>query len=368
MRRLFSVSTDHLKQWFPKRNVIIISERKVKHVHIGGRTQAVTLALLIGGVCWASYSTGSFMAARSALKEQRQTLRSVASARVATNFSSMFPTSVVATPTTSAGANTTATSLNDPMYSLSALDHNKLFARIAFLEHQVIELKTANDAIIQRVSDKTLGRIGSLESIIRQTGLHVEDMKRELEEKQSKNDEQSTERKSEGGPYIPDGVTNISPQEYTMYTNLDRLAALRELMNNLPLGMPIAEAESESPFGHRIDPFTGHLAFHSGLDLAGPIGSKIYSTAEGTITYAGINGGYGNSIDIDHGFGIITRFGHLSQILVKEGQVVHKGDIIGIQGSTGRSTGPHLHYEVRYHDQPMNPVNFLDAGHYVSQD
>jgi murein DD-endopeptidase MepM/ murein hydrolase activator NlpD len=366
MRRFFSVSASYFRHWFPKRNIIIVSERKVKHLHIGGKTQFTLIAMMISGVCWASYSTGSFFAAQSTLQQQGQTLRSVASARIATNFSNIFPTSVVEKSSSRNVTSTTIASLNDPMYSLSALDHNKLFARIAFLEHQVIELKNANDAMIQRVNDKTLGHISDIESIIRQTGLHVEDLKREYNEKQSK-DTATDNSKSEGGPYIPANTTISSRQEYVMYDNLDKLTALRNIIVELPIGMPIAGAEPQSPFGHRIDPFTGHLAFHSGLDLAGPIGSKIYSTAEGKVVFAGINGGYGNSIDIDHGYGIITRYGHLSQILVDEGQTVHKGDIIGVQGSTGRSTGPHLHYEVRYHDQPMNPSHFLDAGHYVSQ-
>jgi len=372
MRIFSSVRTlaGHFKQWFPKRNIIIISERKVKHVPIGGKTQFLTLALVIFGICWAAYSTGSYMAARTVMKEQRQTLRSVANARVETNFNTMFPTSELTTVNADAPGNPTVASLSDPMYTLSALDHNKLFARIAFLERKVMELKSSNEAIIQRVSDKTSGRISEIESIIKQTGLHVEDLKRELNDgKQAKGagDKANDNTKSEGGPFIPVGTSAISPREYAMYDNLDELAVLRQIIVNLPLGQPIAEAEPRSPFGHRIDPFNGHLAFHPGLDLAGPTGSKIYSTADGTVVFSGLNGGYGNSIDIDHGFGIVTRYGHLSEVLVKEGQVVHKGDVIGVQGSTGRSTGPHLHYEVRYHDQPMNPANFLDAGHYVSQ-
>ncbi len=368
MRMISSVAAlaEYFKRWFPKRNIIIISERKVKHLPVGGKTQFVTLALLIFGVCWASYSTGSFMAARSVLKEQRQTLRSVASARVDTNFNTMFPTSELTNVNANAPGNPTVTSLSDPMYTLSSLDHNKMFARIAFLEHKVMELKTNTDAIIRRVSDKTSGRISDLESVIRQTGLKVEDLKHELNGgKQATEGKPAANAKSEGGPYIP---AAMSSQEYAMYGNLDKLAVLRQIVGNLPLGKPIADAEPQSPFGHRIDPFTGHLAFHSGLDLAGPTGSKIYSTAEGTVAFAGISGAYGNAVDIDHGFGITTRYGHLSEIRVKEGQTVHKGDVIGIQGSTGRSTGPHLHYEVRYHDHPMNPANFLDAGHYVSEE
>ena len=94
----------------------------------------------------------------------------------------------------------------------------------------------------------------------------------------------------------------------------------------------------------------------------------MYSTADGKVVSAGRNGAYGNAIDIEHGFGVSTRYAHLSEILVHEGQMVKKGDPIGVEGSTGRSTGLHLHYEVRYHDQAMNPKNFLEAKHEVSEE
>ena len=171
-----------------------------------------------------------------------------------------------------------------------------------------------------------------------------------------------------GRARISPTAVDISREEYALYDNLDKLAVLRQIVGILPLSEPIENAERQSPFGHRIDPFNGHLAFHSGLDLSGPPGTKIHSTGDGKVVFAGIGGAYGNVVDIDHGFGVTTRYGHLSEIFVKEGQTVNSGDIIGVQGSTGRCTGPHLHYEVRYHEQPMNPANFLDAGHYVSEE
>jgi murein DD-endopeptidase MepM/ murein hydrolase activator NlpD len=122
-----------------------------------------------------------------------------------------------------------------------------------------------------------------------------------------------------------------------------------------------------SQFGRRIDPFTGRLAFHSGLDMAGPTGSKIYATADGKVEFTGRQGAYGIMVDIAHGFGLSTRYAHLSQILVEDGQAVKKGQVIAIQGSTGRSTGAHLHYEVRYKDQPLDPRKFLNAGRYVQK-
>jgi murein DD-endopeptidase MepM/ murein hydrolase activator NlpD len=162
-------------------------------------------------------------------------------------------------------------------------------------------------------------------------------------------------------------MIHFSPSEQHIFSQLDDLQELSQIVSNLPLDKPIA-GDDQSPFGHRIDPFTGHLAFHSGLDIAGPYGGKVHSTADGVVVAAGWNGSYGNAVDIDHGFGIVTRYGHLSAILVHVGDHVHHGSVIGEEGSTGRSTGPHVHYEVRYNDQPMNPKNFIGAGNEISQE
>jgi murein DD-endopeptidase MepM/ murein hydrolase activator NlpD len=255
-------------------------------------------------------------------------------------------------------------SLSAPLVTPSALANNKLFARIASLEHKVIELTNTNDAIVQRIRDKTAQRIDEIESIIKQTGLNSRDLKKQHAEKAVSSE------KSQGGPYIPDESMVLWPQAEEMFDSLDKLATLRQIMRNLPLGKPIPNSEAQSSFGHRIDPFNGHLAFHAGIDLTGPggIGTKIYAPADGLVASAGPNGAYGNAVDIDHGYGIVTRYGHMSSIVAQEGKPIRKGDLIGYEGSTGRSTGPHLHYEVRYHDHPMNPIKFIEAGNYVPQE
>ena len=112
-------------------------------------------------------------------------------------------------------------------------------------------------------------------------------------------------------------------------------------------------------FGERIDPFNGEGAFHSGVDISCRYGEPVLAPADGTVTYADFYNGYGRMISIDHGAGITTRYGHLSGFAVTDGQSVHKGQVIGYVGMSGRSTGSHLHYEVRIHDTPVNPHNFL---------
>ena len=112
-------------------------------------------------------------------------------------------------------------------------------------------------------------------------------------------------------------------------------------------------------FGERIDPFNGEGAFHSGVDISCHYGQAVLAPADGIVTYADFYNGYGRMLQIDHGNGISTRYGHLSGFAVADGQTVHEGQVIGYVGLTGRSTGPHLHYEVRIHDTPVNPHKFL---------
>jgi murein DD-endopeptidase MepM/ murein hydrolase activator NlpD len=114
-----------------------------------------------------------------------------------------------------------------------------------------------------------------------------------------------------------------------------------------------------SDFGQRLDPYTAERVMHQGLDIAAPHGKEVYAPAEGTVVFAGLEGGYGNVIVIDHGYGIKTRYGHLSRLMVKAGDKIKRGSLIAAVGNTGRSTGPHLHYEVRVNGIPQNPRKFL---------
>ncbi len=117
-----------------------------------------------------------------------------------------------------------------------------------------------------------------------------------------------------------------------------------------------------SPFGMRTDPFNGRAAMHTGIDLRGERGEPVHATADGTVSIAGRDGGYGKMVEINHGNGLSTRYGHLSEIDVRVGQKVRIGQTIGKIGSTGRSTGPHLHYETRINGEAVNPQKFLRAG------
>jgi murein DD-endopeptidase MepM/ murein hydrolase activator NlpD len=146
---------------------------------------------------------------------------------------------------------------------------------------------------------------------------------------------------------------------------LGQLSDLSFEMRHIPLAVPVSGFDRTSGFGPRVDPFTHRYAFHSGIDFAGPYGAQVHATAPGTVIFVGSRGDYGNMVEIDHGLGIHTRYGHLSSITVRVGAKIDKGAAIGRVGSTGRSTGPHVHYEVWYDDVVRNPSNFIEAGRHV---
>jgi murein DD-endopeptidase MepM/ murein hydrolase activator NlpD len=178
-----------------------------------------------------------------------------------------------------------------------------------------------------------------------------------------------------GGPDIPlesvklEGISDPAFQNayFKASAVLGEMDELLGAMRHVPLTTPVSgpEFERTSGFGARIDPFTGRYAFHPGLDFAGPWGAIVHATAPGVVVEAGPHGGYGNMVEIDHGLGIHTRYGHLSSVLVRVGARVGKGAPVGKLGSTGRSTGPHVHYEVMYNDVQRNPSKFIEAGHHV---
>ncbi|HEY9103572.1 M23 family metallopeptidase [Chitinimonas sp.] len=129
-----------------------------------------------------------------------------------------------------------------------------------------------------------------------------------------------------------------------------------------PANLPTAAGVRSSPYGWRIDPFTGHQTFHEGIDFVGDVGTPIYAAAGGKVLKSEWHTEYGNMLEIDHGNGIISRYAHTSQLLVKEGEQVKVGQKVALLGSTGRSTGPHLHFEIRYKGVPQNPLYFLQLA------
>jgi murein DD-endopeptidase MepM/ murein hydrolase activator NlpD len=227
---------------------------------------------------------------------------------------------------------------------------------------RIASLSQSETALMLQTQGALTQGVGNLRGVIRASGI---------------NPDQFTHRVAEGqgGPEIPldqvkiDGISDPGfTQAYlgasAVLAQLDQLTIAG---SHVPLALPVNDArfDRSSGFGARVDPITGRYAFHPGIDFAGPWGAKVIATAAGTITFAGYRGGYGNMVEIDHGFGIRTRYGHLSAITVKAGARVNAGTDIGRVGSTGRSTGPHVHYEVLYDNTVRNPSSFIEAGRHV---
>jgi murein DD-endopeptidase MepM/ murein hydrolase activator NlpD len=187
----------------------------------------------------------------------------------------------------------------------------------------------------------------------------------------------------EGGPYIPSAQQDVSLDSLShqidklalsMDDRNDKLTVLETLLLQdrsnkwlIPSGMPVRNSWFSSNFGVRIDPFTGKSAMHEGVDFVVPTGTPVYASAGGVVDFADFHPQFGNLVEIDHGNGVVTRYAHNSKLLVKVGQIVKLGQEISLSGSTGRATGPHVHFEVRYQGTAQNPIRFLNQNHQVVQ-
>ena len=171
-----------------------------------------------------------------------------------------------------------------------------------------------------------------------------------------------------GGPFVPlkppqSGASAFERQLYRINVARAQIDRYSHTLITVPVRTPIiGEADMSSPFGARMDPFLKRPAIHAGIDLRGDKGDPVRVTANGSVTIASWQGGYGNMVEVDHGNGFATRYGHMSEIDVKVGQAVRIGQTLGKIGSTGRSTGPHLHYETRIDGEAVDPQKFLRAG------
>ena len=217
-------------------------------------------------------------------------------------------------------------------------------------------LEERNDEIFSQLEDAVTVSMAPLDKVFKSAGLDPDDLIAQVRRGYS----------GQGGPWMPISASTKSDAHAPsadelragrILDSLDRMNVYRIAAERVPLAMPLFTAfRFTSPFGVRW----GRM--HAGVDLAGAYGSPVYSTADGVVVYAGWENGYGRLIRIRHDFGLETRYGHLSQIRVTVGQRVSRGDRIGDMGNSGRSTGPHLHYEVRVGGTPVNPMTFIKAG------
>ena len=242
--------------------------------------------------------------------------------------------------------------------------HHPSLDRLAADTASLMRLSRDSGQIMMAIEGGTLLRVVGEKELIAGTGINADQFLRKL-----------NNGEGVGGPEVSlstvqlDGVPDrdFSQAYFRAEANLGELADLRRAVTWLPTAMPLGSvAERTSGFGPRLDPFSGRYAFHPGIDFAGPTGTAVLATAGGLVTFAGRDGGYGNMVEIDHGYSLRTRYAHLLTIAVTMGQRVLKGAIVGRLGSTGRSTGPHVHYEVWYDETVRNPDGFLRVGKLVA--
>ncbi len=238
---------------------------------------------------------------------------------------------------------------------LAVNDRSTLNQKVSALEGQIREMESNQLLLYHRFSEVAETKISDIESSLSITGLDID-----LILKNSKS-------KGQGGPFVPVNATpeNAAPLQESLdalNARMDRLTDLQGLIKKLPLDTPVQQFEISSSFGVRKDPFTGSFAQHLGLDMTSAYKSTILSPGEGKVVYQGWDGSYGRMVEIDHGMGLVTRFGHMNRIMVKEGDHVSRGTVLGQLGCSGRCSGPHVHYEVLVNGKPVNPLKFLKAG------
>lgn len=217
------------------------------------------------------------------------------------------------------------------------------------LTRMLVSLNRIESDQLGRIASLTIGaksRADAMADIIRSTGLKIDD----------KADD------AVGGPFVEASTNPFQASLADLDSALDRLETVRGTAERLPLGNPAPGRDITSRFGNRMDPFLGRPALHTGIDFRAETGADVRATGAGTVSFAGYSGGYGNMVEVDHGKGVTTRYGHLSQILVRTGEKIELSDVVGKAGSTGRSTGPHVHYEVRLNGEAVDPMRFLVAG------
>jgi murein DD-endopeptidase MepM/ murein hydrolase activator NlpD len=238
-------------------------------------------------------------------------------------------------------------------------------ARLAEVEGRMQAMAEGQVQLVTHLTEQTDLRIGQIESALEETGLNLERLVAAVDR----------EKFGQGGPLLVLASlhSDVLPAATTqamagLETRLQRQERLRALLHLLPLSAPADDFYISSDFGMRLDPFTGQRAMHTGLDLVGKLRSPIYATAPGTVVEATYDrSGYGRMVLVDHGFGIQTRYAHLDRMQVKPGDAIALGQQVGTLGNTGRSTGPHLHYEILIDGRTVDPMRFMERGRHVCQ-
>lgn len=240
-------------------------------------------------------------------------------------------------------------------------EHRRLVTRIEKLEDRLLNVNGSQRGVMDFLAAQSIDDFARAKKLVAISGLDVDNMLAKMG---------NPDISAQGGPFVAAGpetglVRSVPAAVGVIDHQLDRWETLSDLISRLPLSAPADDYYMSSKFGRRRDPMNRRWAMHYGVDLAGPHRSPVLSTAPGVVVKAGWKGHYGRVVEIDHGLGIRTRYGHLRKVLVKRGQKVDFRHKIGEMGSSGRSTGTHVHYEILLNGKPVNPAKFMKAGRHV---
>ncbi|HVZ00160.1 MAG TPA: peptidoglycan DD-metalloendopeptidase family protein [Dongiaceae bacterium] len=230
------------------------------------------------------------------------------------------------------------------------------------LKMRLASLQESQASFVSHLTERARQNLGDMEKTVQMTGLSVDKLLHLTSEPGA----------GEGGPFVPAPTDSRDANERkllesvaTLDDEVGRWEKLQVILRSLPLSAPVDHYYISSGFGERTDPFNGEGAIHEGLDMVDTIRAEVLATAPGRVVFAGWRGSYGRCVEIDHGLGITTVYAHLDSVLVKEGDLVDYRQAIGKLGNSGRSSGPHVHYEVRFEGKALDPMGFLKAGRYV---
>jgi len=369
LQRTIAGAALRIRGAFPEREFIMRTEGRVRYLRISARLQmtaaGIVAALLLAWVVtMAAVAIGSFLerrdnrallnreakvtSAESRIAAYRKDVDSVADdlAQRQTFIEKMVKTYVGDLPADARAGETV---------SDSSKEANKTVRKVSALVPEAAPLarvEAGQLAFAERLTRFADRNSAAAETAMRRLGLDPRRMLVTLDD-----------RSAMGGPLIAlSAAALLDPRFRRLGLSLARMDALQRGLQGIPQVIPSAGTSMSSGFGYRTDPFDGSPAFHAGLDFKGPVGAPIFAAARGTIAFVGQRPGYGNCVEIDHGNGLLTRYAHMSGFRAHAGEPVAAGQLIGVVGSTGRSTGPHLHFEVRLNGQPVNPRPFLEVA------
>jgi murein DD-endopeptidase MepM/ murein hydrolase activator NlpD len=315
---------------FRDRDLFIHDGSKLRRLRVSAHFQAVLFVILLGLVAWASYATARLITRPHSPSQLNLSAATEARARLIEQRQALIE---------------------------AALTGQKIDP--ALIQAAAVGGRLAKDGPLARVEQEQLEQAALVAKAL--------DIRYQVTTEELKRLGISPARVGStdgvGGPFESAG----NPTFKALFNSWKKLDQLQDGVIAIPSDKPVrTNVEFTSGFGVRSDPFQHGAAMHPGIDLAGAYGTPIYATADGTVLRAGWNsGGYGNLVEIDHGRGITTRYGHMSAILVRPGDHISRGQLVGRMGSTGRSTGTHLHYEVRIDGRAVNPIPFMKSTDYV---